>query len=196
MREDLIIKEITRAYLQECADTQRTFAENRLIPALERDGVRVAKSPKTVGDYSKQIAVMQNQFTKIMNETLSFPLSWKWSWVSALPEPYQTRCIHELKALLPSTVPSEQNINIQADVGRLSIEAGEAITALAVIAADGAYDAHDSVEDVKTALNELYDVRDQASENIAVIEHRTGVRVGRSGPRKIVVSQQVTVTQG
>jgi len=193
-REDQIIIGATRDYLQHSNDTQRTFAETKLYPLLEEDGCILARTPRTIDDYSKRIANMQNQFTRVMNETLLFPLAWKWSWVHALPDPFQTRCIQELNSLNPSVTPSAHGESTTSDLARFCVEAGEAIAALTIIAADGSYDGHDEVRDVKTALNELYDVRDHAQSTISQIEKATGVRVVRSEKsRGMTITQTTTV---
>lgn len=179
-REDKIIMDVTRDYLQHSNDTQRTFAETKLYPLLEEDGCILARTPRTIDDYSKRIANMQNQFTRVMNETLLFPLAWKWAWIHALPDPYQARCIQEINSLIPSVTPSAHGSSTTSDLARYCIESGEAIAALTIIAADGVYDAHDNVNDVKNALNELYDARDHAQSIISQIEKATGVRVARS----------------
>lgn len=196
MREDQIIIAATREFLQNTEHTQRTWGENRLYPLLERDGVVLAKEFKDVDKYERNLAVMQNQISKVMNGNLAFPLSWKWSWVHSLPDPYVSRCIQELAALMPSTVPSHNENPVQADAGRLAVEFGEAITAVAIIAADGVYDENDSIDDCEKALNELYDARDQANAQIAEIERLTGVRVPRSEARRPAVSVKVIVDEG
>lgn len=193
-REDQIIMDVTRDYLQHSNDTQRTFAETKLYPLLEEDGCILARTPRTIDDYSKRIANMQNQFTRVMNETLLFPLAWKWAWIHALPDPYQSRCIQEINSLIPSVTPSAHGESTASDLAQFCIESGEAIAALSIIAADGAYDGHDKVEDVQNALNQMYDVRDHAKANIAEIEKATGVRVVRSEkPRGLTITHTTTV---
>lgn len=188
IREDQIILNITREFLLNSSFTQRTFAETKLYPLLQEDGCVLSRSPRTADDYTKQMANMQNQFTRVMTENSVLPLSWKWPWIHALPEPYQSRCIQELTVLIPSVTPSAHGAHAMTDVGRLGVESGEAIAALAKIAADGAYDAHDDVNDVKAALDEVYDLRDHAQATITEVEKRTGIRVVRSENPRVVVS--------
>lgn len=179
--EDQIILDNTRAYLQQTAETQATFAGDKLFPALNAAGIRLAKTPKTEDDYFKQRANIQNQISRIITGAHHFPLSWKWVWVSCLPSPYRERCIHELESLAPSTAASTQGQHTIADIAQLSKEFGEAILSVTVIAQDGKYDHNDSPQNVTSALNELYDLRDTAQAHINAIEQGTGVAVKRSG---------------
>ena len=65
-------------------------------------------------------------------------------------------------------------------MGRLAKEAGEALTATAHIASDGVYNSADDPAAVKKALEELYDLRDQAAAEARAIESGTGLKVSRS----------------
>jgi hypothetical protein len=123
-----------------------------------------------------------------MTENSVLPMSWKWPWIHALPDPYQSRCIQELTSLIPSVTPSAHGATATSDLARYCIESGEAIAALTIIAADGVYDAHDNIDDVKNALNELYDARDHSQSIISQIEKATGVRVVRSENPRVVVN--------
>ena len=178
--EDQIILAATRSYLQETSDSQVTFAQNKLFPALTNAGIRLAKTIETAQDFKKDLANAKNQIGRIFNGKQEFPLKWKWVWIDCLPSPYRERCIHELSALAHSTVPSQNGEHAMADIGLLAKESGEAIMAITVIAADGKYDHNDSPEDIQKALNEAYDLRDTAQAHIDAIERATGHSVQRS----------------
>lgn len=193
MTEDKIILAVTSDYIKNSTDTQRTFAEHRLCPQLLQLGLRVPDETDPDA-YVKQVANMQRQYSRIMTGDKLIPLSWKWAWIYALPEPYQSRCIQELNSIIPSVTPSAHGSSTTSDLARYCIESGEAIAALTIIAADGVYDAHDNINDVKNALNELYDARDHAQSIISQIEKATGVRVARSEkPRGLIITHTTTV---
>lgn len=189
---DRILLDVTKDYLANSADTQRTFAENRLYPLLQAHGVPGPRAPGTAtdaGEYTTRVNNMQNVYSRILTGTSLVPLAWLWPWVCALPDPYRTRVVNEIRAQLPDTMPSACGHSSIADLGRLAKEAGEAITATASIAGDGVYDANDQPADVRKALQELYDLRDQAENEAQAIESGTGIRVSRSQRDKAKTQQ-------
>lgn len=191
--EDKIILDITREYLQNETETAATFAVNKLFPELDRAGIQLAKTENTAEDVYKNLANAKVLIGRVFKGTKHFPLNWKWSWISCLPSPYQDRCIHELNSLTMTTVPSVKGEHVMADMGLLSKEFGEAVLAVAPLMADGIYDHNDNPEDVKKALNELYDLRDATQAQINAIESATGHRVKRS-VRGIRIKQETTIT--
>lgn len=190
--EDRILLDVTRTYLQETSESQITFAQEKLFPALAEAGIRLAKTATTAADFHKELANAKNQISRVFNEKQELPLKWKWIWVSCLPSPYRERCIFELDNLTHSTVPSVNGQHASADIGHLAKELGEAIAATAIIAADGKYDHNDSPAAVMDALNQLYDARDAALAQIAAIERATGHQVKRSVT--ITTIKQVTIS--
>jgi hypothetical protein len=181
---DSILLSATKDYLANSADTQRTFAEKRLLPQIQAHGVPGPRPPgdsTTVDEYTARINNMQNTYSRIMNGTSLIPLAWLWPWVYALPISYRSRVVNQIRAQLPDTVPSlATGASTHANIGRLATEAGEAITSLAGIAADGVYNDEDDPKEVKAALNELYDLRDQAQAEAEALESGTGLNVSRT----------------
>lgn len=181
---DSILLSATKDYLANSADTQRTFAEKRLLPQIQTHGVPGPKPPgdsSSADEYTARINNMQNTYSRIMNGTSLIPLAWLWPWVAALPDSYRSRVVNQIRAQLPETVPSLAiGASSIADMGRLVTEAGEAITAIAKIASDGVYNSDDDPFAAKKALEEIYDLRDYAQAEAAAIESGTGLNVSRT----------------
>lgn len=191
MSLDCILLTVTEDYLKNSADTARTFAENRLYPQLGLYRVPGPSSPgeSTDGDdYTRRVNNMQNTFSRIINRTSLIPLAWLWPWCDALPAEYRARVLNQIRAQLPESIPSASGGSAIADMGALAKEAGEALTAVSVIAADGKYDGSDDPAAVRTALEELYDARDTADAEARAIESGTGIRVSRSAKLSAVNS--------
>lgn len=183
MSLDCILLAVTEDYLKNSADTARTFAETKLYPQLQLHKVPGPSGPesaKDADDYTRRVNNMQNTFSRIMNRTSLIPLAWLWAWVDALPGEYRTRVLNEFRAQLPEALPSASGASALADMGALAKEAGEALSAVASIAADGVYDGNDDPAAARIAIEELYDVSDIAAAEARAIEKGTGITVSRS----------------
>lgn len=193
--EDRVILAITEQFFKDSDVTQSQFAVESLYPVLKKSGLIRERDVSSVDEFLKEQANLKTQISTIMKGKVRFPLEWKWCWIACLPSPYREQCINELKVFIPGILPSETaGQPAIADVGRLSVEFGEAIQATAPIAADGVYDEFDDPEKVTIALNELYDLRDQTQAQIEAIEAGTGVTVPRSGCAGLEVMVETSVT--
>ncbi|MCG9785408.1 hypothetical protein L1D52_24165 [Vibrio brasiliensis] len=93
IREDKIIIEHTREWLQNSNYTQAMFATQMLAPNIKE------QEPETVDDYNKWHTKICQRVSVVMTYKQAFPLQWKWAWLAALPEDVRKPIESELAAM-------------------------------------------------------------------------------------------------
>lgn len=93
IREDKIIIEATREWLQNSNYTQAMFATQMLAPRIQE------QEPESSDDWEKWHSRLCQRVSVVMTYKQSFPLQWKWAWLSALPEDIRKPIEYELAAI-------------------------------------------------------------------------------------------------
>lgn len=183
--EDQVIIAYTNEVLLNSKLSLDKFASDRLVPALEADGVIEKSNILDADQYTHWRSKNCMQFHRVMRGTLKFPLSWKWSWIGVLPEPYQSNCRRELLALagvLDVPVPSF-GLNCagsaQSHLPSLMKEFSEMVAASAP-AHDGMLDDADALDLVRRYAHEILDVVEAGERELKAIEKGTGLVLDRS----------------
>ncbi|WP_051560193.1 hypothetical protein [Marinobacterium jannaschii] len=197
--EDQIILEYTNSLLRETRWTIEDFGTDRLTPAL-REGLIDVDPADPYSIHSEAAAYLRwknkigVQLGRIMRGTTKFPLSWKWAWVTSLPEPYQTQCRQELLALagvmdipLPVIEIAERR-PARARIADFMRESADLLAAAAP-ADDGFYDESDDPEAVDRMADEMIDVIEVLERELQAIGRGTG----RTGRRRTVIEKTVIV---
>lgn len=92
-REDLIIIETTRNWLQNSSHSQADFAVKMLAPNIEE------QEPSLTADYLKWHQNVTQRVSCIMTLKQPLPLKWKWAWIASLPEDIRKGVESDLAAL-------------------------------------------------------------------------------------------------
>lgn len=92
-REDLVIIEATRNWLQNSCHSQADFATNMLAPNIEE------QEPALAEDYLKWHQNITQRVSCVMNQKQPLPLKWKWPWIASLPLEVRKAIESELAAM-------------------------------------------------------------------------------------------------
>lgn len=183
--EDQVIIAYTNEAILNSRLSLDKFASDHLVPALEADGVIEKSNILDAEQYAHWRSKNCMQFHRVMRGTTKFPLSWKWSWVGALPEPHKTQCRRELLAIagvLDVPIPSFA-LNCAGSalshLPRIMHEFSEMVAASSP-AHDGVLDGRDNAELVKRYGNELLDIKEAIVRELQALEIGTGVVFDRS----------------
>lgn len=93
LREDKIIIEATREWLQNSNYTQAMFATQMLAPRIQE------QEPESADDWEKWHSRLCQRVSVVMTYKQAFPLQWKWAWLNALPEDVRNPIQSELAAV-------------------------------------------------------------------------------------------------
>lgn len=183
--EDQVIIAYTNEVILNSRLSLDKFASDHLVPALEADGVIEKSNILDAEQYSHWRSKNCMQFHRVMRGTTKFPLSWKWSWIGVLPEPYRTNCRRELLAIagvLDIPIPSF-GLNCagsaKSHLPSIMQEFSEMVAASSP-AHDGVLDAEDKLELVRRYAHEILDIVEAGERELQAIERGTGVTVDRS----------------
>lgn len=188
--EDQIIIRHTEEWFKATSWNINQFAEKRIIEALEAEqpeSERFDEKTASAKEYKSWITKKKQQVVRALDGTTSFPLHWKWLWIACLDEPYRSRCRADLLALagvmdipLPSSaIPqSPAGSPVRANVADLMREVADVLEA-ASPAHDGVYSFDDDGEASDRMCDELLDVINACTREVAAIQAGTG----RSGNR-------------
>ena len=183
--EDQVIIAYTNEAILNSRLSLDKFASDHLVPALEADGVIEKSNILDAEQYSHWRSKNCMQFHRVMRGTTKFPLSWKWSWIGVLPEPYQTNCRRELLAIagvLDIPIPSF-GLNCagsaKSHLPSIMQEFSEMVAASSP-AHDGALDGKDKAELAMRYGNELIDIKEAIERELQALQSGTGVVLDRS----------------
>lgn len=169
-REDKIILEITKEWLQNSNNSQTEFAVKMLAPNIEE------QEPESANDYSRWKGNLQKKVNRIMTGENPFPLAWKWAWVESLPDTYRKECRRKLAAAagymdaLPELGESE---TVLANTAKIH-EAFAKVILVSTSAHDGVYDERDSIDDANKQIDALCVLVEVSQEEIKRVHTGTG----------------------
>ena len=179
--EDQVIIEHTKDWFAESSWSIEKFAAERLVPQLEMAGIMQPENIQTgdqLDSWRKKKAV---HVGRVLKRAVPFPLSWKWFWLSCLPESTRDACEGDLMALSGKLNVSLPHIHVRPQTGsaahidRVMREFSEFI-ASSRPAQDGRYDQSDSPEEANQFIDEALDVVAVLIHEVAAIQAGTGCR--------------------
>lgn len=183
--ENTVVLGFTRAWFENSQWSIERFALELLAPALERDGlIDPMPTPASGDEYMRTKRAWGVRVGRIFNGTQPFPLEWKWTWLTCLPDEYYRGARAELLAMagvldirLPTPAAGGTKAT-EARLGDMTREIGEFIAACQP-AHDGSYHGADCPEAVDRMFKEgLEGLEAIASELVAL-----SMGTGRALPR-------------
>jgi len=174
----------TAEWFKHSAWSMEKFAHEALAPALATAGlIEPLATPESGIEYTRSRKAWGQQVARLFNGDKSFPLEWKWIWISLVPRTYHDAMTNELQALagcMNVPLPEIRSINgiksAQARIGAVMLEVGEFFTAAAGPAGDGRYDREDQAEAFETMQKGLEAVQAILAE-LAAVSSGTGVEL-------------------
>ncbi len=178
VKEDDIILRHTHDFLQNSSFNKKTFAEDKLVPALVKSGF-YSPEPSVVNEYVKWLDSKRRVISRIIDGRDNFPLSWKWVWLSCLPDGYRKAAERELWAMhnslyipLPNTtldrIPQKSNLFVLTkEFADVQMNSGPA--------QDGMYDVRDCPKEVQKLADDILELQEACLCELKRIEMGTGV---------------------
>lgn len=174
----------TAEWFKHSSWSMEKFAHDALAPALAQAGlIEPLATPESGVEYTRSRKAWGMQVARLFNGDKSFPLEWKWVWISLVPNPYHAAMTNELQALagcmnvpLPEIRPINGVKSAQARIGAVMIEVGEFFTAAAGPAGDGRYDREDQADGIETMQKGLEAVQAILAE-LAAVSSGTGIEL-------------------
>jgi len=177
---DKIIIAQTLSYLTETNTHRDTFCKRSLFDELKKSNALV-NEPETAKEFDKWQSAQCKRIERIMLATTSFPQNFVFPWVAALPDPYKTKCMHEICGSLGSHYMPLSPVSgvsdlkqTQARLTDISKEFSDVLQYSAP-AMDGAYDVNDSKDDLQRLSNELFELIASTFVEIDAIHKASGV---------------------
>lgn len=179
-----VVLHYTSEWFKHSAWSMEKFAHEALAPALAEAGlIEPLATPESGVEYTRSRKAWGMQVARLFHGDKSFPLEWKWIWISLVPNPYHDAMTNELQALagcmnvpLPEIRPINGIKSAQARIGAVMLEVGEFFTAAAGPAGDGRYDSEDQAEAHETMQKGLEAVQALLAE-LAAVSSGTGVEL-------------------
>jgi len=194
MTEDQVIINHTKQWFEDTSSHLPQFVTELLTPKLEKLGLYSKEDIVGTEHFLRWRASRITQAERIMKGTTNFPLSWKWAWITSMPEPYQSSCRKELLALagvlnvpLPISQAGQLGTGTQANLAQIMHEFSEFIAAAAP-AQDGSYDHTDDKVATQKYADEIIDVIEALKRELVQIQAGTGIQ-----SKRLTISAQITV---
>lgn len=158
-----VVLDFVRRYLAETSMSLSKFAQvvvevyHARVPDPKRRIMQFHESADAVADYAANDQLIR----RLMSERVNFPADLEEAFVLALPDPYQSDCLHALAArydCLAVKIPVSESCDDLANFARILKETGDLVTALGPILADGKIDADDA-GDAKFALQQIHEAQ-------------------------------------
>jgi len=186
MTEDKIIIAHTNRLLQETPWSIERFATELLAPNLEALELSNETKITQADEYLRWKTAKGVQVGRILRATMNFPMSWKWAWVNALPEPYHSQCRKELLALagvldvpVPQIKSTKCGCATKANLADMMREFAD-VVASSSPAQDGIYDDNDNKADTQKYTDEIIDVIEVLHRELLAVFQGTGCISKRS----------------
>lgn len=178
--ESSVVLGYTRGWFENSQWSVERFANELLAPALERDGqIDPMPAPASGDEYIRARRAWGVRVGRIFNGTQPFPLEWKWTWLSCLPDDHYQAARAELLAIagvLDIRLPTPSTNAPRATVARLGDvmrEVGEFIAACQP-AHDGAYHRDDDPEAVERMFKEGLEAMEHVASELVALSQGTG----------------------
>lgn len=177
-----VVIRATLRMLSETGGSVAQFATNRLIPALELQGlVDMGSEGKTVPEYIRWRSRCIKRVQRMLAGETQMPADWVLTWISCFPEEYKNKCSQKLAAMQGLQwvrMPKYNRVRVEsvdAEIDEITVKFGE-VLANSSPAHDGVYDGNDDQKALKQLQNHLYELSAHLLREIMNIETATGVK--------------------
>lgn len=171
LREDQIIIEATRNWLQNSNYTQAMFATTMLAPNIEE------QEPESAEGWEKWHSKLCQRVSVIMTYKQPFPMKWKWAWLNALPPEVRQPIESELAAVAGylHTMPVIKKESASVEANTASIyNCFSSLVRNSTPAHDGVYDDRDTQEEANAQIDAALGLISVVLEEIQRIHTGTG----------------------
>lgn len=169
-REDLIIVEATRNWIQNSNHSQADFATEMLAPNIKE------QEPLSKEPYLKWRQNVCQRVSVIMTYKQPLPLKWKWAWVASLPEDVRKNVERELAALsgyLHTMPVLEGAETVKANTVEIYNGFSHLVQSSAA-SHDGVYDGNDDLDDANQQIDASLNLIGNLVEEIRRVHLGTG----------------------
>lgn len=176
-----VVIRATQQMLSATGESVSSFATERLIPALEIQGlINMGSEGVQVEDYIRWRNRCIKRAQRVMANETPLPADWIITWISVLPEEFRNKCSQKLAAMQGLQwvrLPKYNRIrveSIEAEIDTITVKFGE-VLAHSAPAHDGFYDGNDNKVAVKMLQNRLTEMLAYLKREIMNIEMATGI---------------------
>lgn len=169
-REDVIIIEATRNWLQNSSHSQAEFSTEMLAPNIKE------QEPQGEDSYIKWRQNVTQRVSCIMTGKQPLPLKWKWAWVAALPEEIRKGVESDLAALagylhvMPTLEGAE---TVEANTAEIYSNFSSLVKTSGA-SHDGVYDSNDNLEVANMQADATLDLIETLIEDLKRLNLGTG----------------------
>lgn len=192
-----VVIKATLQMLSETGESVSTFATNRLIPALEIQGlINMGSEGVSVEDYIRWRSRCIKRTQRVIAGETPLPADWLITWMAVLPEAYKNKCSQKVAAMQGLQwvrLPKYNRVrvdSIEAEIDDITVKFGD-VLAHASPAHDGYYDSSDDTIALKLLQNRLFELVAYIKREIINIEMATGV-----APDHLELSEQSPLLGG
>jgi hypothetical protein len=176
--EQQILLTITKQWIENGTTTRSTFAE-ALFTKLAIDDL-VKALPTTANEFLTWKNTALQRVSRILDEEKPLPLSWKYYWLSCLPEHFKQTALSQMMAnsgymLVP--LPANPKINSQETAAKIDVLSRKFADVIggSKPAMDGAYDHRDDVAELQFFQDTLMELAAGCLREATVIKTCTGI---------------------
>lgn len=192
-----VVMRATMQMLHETGITVSCFATERLIPALEIQGlINMGSEGISADDYLRWRSRCIKRAQRVMAGETPLPADWVFTWMSVLPDSYKDKCSQKIAAMQGLQwirLPKYNRIrvdSVEAEIDTITMKFGD-VLAHAEPAHDGFYDQSDDITALQQLQNRLFEMAAFIRREIINIEMATGI-----APDNLKLSEQSPLTVG
>ena len=188
-----VVIKSTLQMLKETGESVSCFATERLIPALEIQGlVDMGSEGIQVEDYMRWRGRCIKRAQRVIAGETPLPADWIIVWTSVLPSEYRNKCSQKIAAMQGLQwvrLPKYNRVrvdSVEAEIDAITVKFGD-VLAHSAPAHDGFYDQKDDKVALKLLQNRLSEMLAYLKREIINIEMATGIapdhfEIGDSSP--------------
>lgn len=177
--EQEVLLNITNQWLENTVATATSFAVE-LYEKLGEDNL-VKPIPATADEFSTWKNSALQRVSRILDGENPLPLSWKYYWLSCLPENIKQTALNQMLAnsgYMLIALPSTQKINVKDETAKIDAISRQFADVIGESkpAMDGVYDARDKAIELQLLQDKLAELIAACYRESTVIEACTGVK--------------------
>jgi len=176
--EEKVLVNITKQWIENTSATLSTFAVE-LCEKLAADSF-VKEQPVTSNEYTTWENTAFKRISRILNGEHPMPLSWKYYWLSCLPENIKQLALNEMMAnsgYMLIALPKTQKIDAKNELAKIDVISHQFADVIGKSkpAQDGVYDDRDDVKEVQLLQDKLMELVAACLREQTVIYNSTGI---------------------
>lgn len=176
--EQEILLNITKQWIEKTPATVSKFAAE-LYEKLSDDNL-VITPPVTADEFTKWQNTALKRITRILDEEMPLPLSWKYYWLSCLPENIKQTALNQMLAnsgYMLIALPITQKINVKDETAKIDVISRQFADVIGKSkpAMDGVYDDRDDATEVQLLQDKLMALVAACLREQTVIYNSTGI---------------------